>query len=697
LVNMSAASAWQVNLAGKWSDFSPQDSALIEKGYQDGKQQFQIQSRGQLYNIDLRGEQWKQINVASGKPRNIRLWPPPPVLDDRAMTNDPGDTAAAGPPAGMPVPQMRRGATASVTPPSSAERLKIFVWLSGDWQPVSSQQDRAIKEALVRGETRFEISDGSFQFTVDTTGKDGWVQIGKTGRRRKMKCEDPGPAAIAPSGGMGIAAAASVPPIAAPSGGVGGGIPAPHAGAVGSSALVSAVPTAGRPTRKPAEDASVVGLVAVLRNEWKAMTDGKARMTKTDVTTSWKKSLGPIGLQDPELLEACANDLFSKFDVGRTNMIEEFEFLHYRLLENQAPSSHAISQINEKLSGWIRVEKTVLQRLFDLFVKSGGSGEDPRLTAAGMRGAAAAWLREAGKITSRAVHGYLQDLIKNEDMLEDDVTVTYYDFMNHMLGRRKAAVKLYMYDLLNGKTWWLSPILLGQQFEGIWHTGVVVHDKEYWFGGSIFESLPGTTPFGVPTKIVDLPEPDRLEYTMRTRDDLWNFIRRDLADEFTTANYDVLTHNCNHFSDAVSQFLINEHIPDEVIKQPEMVMNTWTATALRPLLNRWLGTFGEETDGEGGRSASDTSTADEWATLGDDCLVLYEYEVGWTCIARIINKDGELCKLQWLEVRGRHLQYEDDVNRTLITPLKSAARKKGSAAGGGGGGMFGACSSPTTA
>ena len=58
-----------------------------------------------------------------------------------------------------------------------------------------------------------------------------------------------------------------------------------------------------------------------------------------------------------------------------------------------------------------------------------------------------------------------------------------------------------MYDITAGKAnaWsWL----LGTHFTAFWHTGVVVEfadgPGEFWFGGKIFVSPPGTTPFGEP-------------------------------------------------------------------------------------------------------------------------------------------------------------------------------------------------------
>ena len=74
--------------------------------------------------------------------------------------------------------------------------------------------------------------------------------------------------------------------------------------------------------------------------------------------------------------------------------------------------------------------------------------------------------------------------------------ITYYDWLNLMLGRKKFTVELYEYDISNGRAKYLSTPLLGTYFEGIWHTSIVVFGHEYWFGGRLFESVPETTPFG---------------------------------------------------------------------------------------------------------------------------------------------------------------------------------------------------------
>ncbi|MED6268387.1 hypothetical protein CHARACLAT_021919 [Characodon lateralis] len=52
------------------------------------------------------------------------------------------------------------------------------------------------------------------------------------------------------------------------------------------------------------------------------------------------------------------------------------------------------------------------------------------------------------------------------------------------------SVKLYIYDLSRGMARQLSPVMLGRQLDGIWHTGVVVHGKEFFFGGAGINHCP---------------------------------------------------------------------------------------------------------------------------------------------------------------------------------------------------------------
>jgi len=46
-------------------------------------------------------------------------------------------------------------------------------------------------------------------------------------------------------------------------------------------------------------------------------------------------------------------------------------------------------------------------------------------------------------------------------------------------------VQLAVYDLSRGMAAQLSGRILGQTIEGIWHTGIRVYNKEFYFGGGI--------------------------------------------------------------------------------------------------------------------------------------------------------------------------------------------------------------------
>ncbi|XP_006890139.1 PREDICTED: desumoylating isopeptidase 1 [Elephantulus edwardii] len=141
-------------------------------------------------------------------------------------------------------------------------------------------------------------------------------------------------------------------------------------------------------------------------------------------------------------------------------------------------------------------------------------------------------------------------------------------------------VKLYVYDLSKGLARRLSPIMLGKQLEGIWHTSIVVHKDEFFFcSAGISSCPPGGTMLGPPDCVVDVgstevTEEIFMEYLSSLRESL-----------FRSEAYNLFEHNCNTFTNEVAQFLTGRKIPSYITDLPSEFLSTPFGQALRPFLD----------------------------------------------------------------------------------------------------------------
>eukprot|EP00924_Labyrinthula_sp_SR-Ha-C_P004718 snap_masked-scaffold_1-processed-gene-9.35-mRNA-1 protein AED:0.29 eAED:0.29 QI:0/-1/0/1/-1/1/1/0/417 len=135
-------------------------------------------------------------------------------------------------------------------------------------------------------------------------------------------------------------------------------------------------------------------------------------------------------------------------------------------------------------------------------------------------------------------------------------------------------VKVHLYDLSRGMASSFSAGLLGMQIEGIWHTGVVVFNLEYFYGGGIQAAHPNTVSSRYnmsPNRVVTIGR------TNKTQRDLIDFLERDVIKyKYTAEAYDLFNNNCNNFSQDVVQFLTDgaQSIPYYVLSLPEQVLST---------------------------------------------------------------------------------------------------------------------------
>ena len=114
-----------------------------------------------------------------------------------------------------------------------------------------------------------------------------------------------------------------------------------------------------------------------------------------------------------------------------------------------------------------------------------------------------------------------------------------------------GRVQLLVYDLSRGMATSMSQAILGQQIDGIWHTGILVFDHEYYFGGGIMCQPQGVFPMQHQMPAVRTVD---MGMTSKTKADLNAFLMS-LSDRFSARTYDLIRNNCNNFSDTVSQFL----------------------------------------------------------------------------------------------------------------------------------------------
>ncbi|XP_005039735.1 PREDICTED: desumoylating isopeptidase 1 isoform X2 [Ficedula albicollis] len=141
-------------------------------------------------------------------------------------------------------------------------------------------------------------------------------------------------------------------------------------------------------------------------------------------------------------------------------------------------------------------------------------------------------------------------------------------------------VKLYVYDLSKGMARRLSPLMLGKQLDGIWHTSIIVHKDEFFYGsGGISSCAPGGTLLGPPDTVVDLGN------TEVTEEIFLEYLSSLGESMFRGESYNLFEHNCNTFSNEVAQFLTGKKIPSYITDLPSEVLATPFGQALRPLLD----------------------------------------------------------------------------------------------------------------
>ncbi|XP_077980589.1 uncharacterized protein LOC144435827 [Glandiceps talaboti] len=126
----------------------------------------------------------------------------------------------------------------------------------------------------------------------------------------------------------------------------------------------------------------------------------------------------------------------------------------------------------------------------------------------------------------------------------------------------------------------MSQGILGKQIDGIWHTGIVIFGREYFFGGIGVESChPGGTILGQPDEVHDLGL-TQVNYTL-----FLDYLAALRSETFSPDKYNLLEHNCNTFSNEVAQFLTGQSIPSHITSLPKEVIDTPLGQMFKPMLD----------------------------------------------------------------------------------------------------------------
>jgi hypothetical protein len=153
------------------------------------------------------------------------------------------------------------------------------------------------------------------------------------------------------------------------------------------------------------------------------------------------------------------------------------------------------------------------------------------------------------------------------------------------------TVQLAVYDLSRGMMASMSQQFLGYREEGMWHTGIRVFNKEWYFGGGIqvspigyFERNSGLNPTRLET----------LQTTTKTEIELRQFISS-INNQWTALTYNLISHNCNNFSDMIARFLCGHGISNEIIELPTRVFSSPMGQMIRPLVDGMQSTINQDT------------------------------------------------------------------------------------------------------
>jgi hypothetical protein len=149
----------------------------------------------------------------------------------------------------------------------------------------------------------------------------------------------------------------------------------------------------------------------------------------------------------------------------------------------------------------------------------------------------------------------------------------------------EGEVVAHVYDISGGMAHNMSQQMIGRYMEFLPHTGIVIFGQEYYYSQDTAVCEPGKS----------LPSPIKktikLGRTSKTKAELETFLEQ-IKGDYTTTSYNFLTHNSNHYADAVAKFLLDgTGLPKDLVSLLEEMNSTPQGQQMAAVLSQMEGSM----------------------------------------------------------------------------------------------------------
>lgn len=162
----------------------------------------------------------------------------------------------------------------------------------------------------------------------------------------------------------------------------------------------------------------------------------------------------------------------------------------------------------------------------------------------------------------------------------EDISNSWSDLISWEVPPEGFDVSLHIYDISMGLAAMLSSSIIGKKLDGIWHTGIVVYGKEFFYGGGICVDAPSRTPYGTPKTVLPLG-------LTQVPPALFADFLLEASSRYQMEHYSLLTHNCNNFTDECSTLLLGTGIPSYIVDLPNEALSTPMGQMIAPLIQQF--------------------------------------------------------------------------------------------------------------